>query len=329
MQIPHFLVRHALCHVHLREIPQALALYDEAIALATGSDRRNFEFHARLLRAHRAARRTATRTARSPACATSLAECRESGYFGFLRLPADVLSPVLALALAHGVETDYVRTLIRKRKLPPPGPDVAGLAVAGRAAHVRRILDRARRRAAGVEGQGAEEAARAPEGARRARRPRRGRDDADGLVWPDAEGDDAKTSFDSNLYRLRKLLDIDGVLQLADGKLSLNPELVWLDVWAFEAALDAGDVDAALALYRGHFLALDAPLPWTLPARDRLQSEARARRARGGRRARARARNGRARGRCTSARSRSTTSPRPSTAASWCACARKATRPAR
>ena len=94
-----------------------------------------------------------------------------------------------------------------------------------------------------------------------------------GLVWPDAEGDDAKTSFDSNLYRLRKLLDVDGALQLADGKLSLNPELVWLDVWAFEAALDAGDVDAALALYRGHFLALDAPLPWTLPARDRLQAK--------------------------------------------------------
>ena len=121
------------------------------------------------------------------------------------------------------------------------------------------------------------------------------------LVWPDAEGDDAKTSFDSNLYRLRKLLDIDGALQLAEGKLSLNPDLVWLDVWAFEAALDAGDVDAALALYRGHFLALDAPLPWTLPARDRLQAQARARRARRGRGPRSAPASGRARGRCTSA----------------------------
>ncbi len=33
-----------------------------------------------------------------------------------------------------------------------------------------------------------------------------------------------------------------------------------------------GDVPAALALYRGHFLALDAPVPWTLPPRDRLQA---------------------------------------------------------
>jgi len=72
---------------------------------------------------------------------------------------------------------------------------------------------------------------------------------------------------------LRKLLDVDGVLVLADGKLSLNGELVWLDVWALEAALDAGNIDAALGLYRGHFLALDAPLPWTLPARDRLQNK--------------------------------------------------------
>ena len=71
MQIPHFLVRAALCHVHLREIAEALALYDEAIALATGSDQRNFEFHARLLRAHRLLRgrrprRRARRAARAP-----------------------------------------------------------------------------------------------------------------------------------------------------------------------------------------------------------------------------------------------------------------------
>ena len=70
------------------------------------------------------------------------------------------------------------------------------------------------------------------------------------LLWPDAEGDDAKTSFDSNLYRLRKLLDVDGALALAEGKLSLDAGVVWLDVWAFEQALDATppDVDAALAL---------------------------------------------------------------------------------
>jgi DNA-binding SARP family transcriptional activator len=94
------------------------------------------------------------------------------------------------------------------------------------------------------------------------------------LLWPDAEGDVAKTSFDSNLYRLRKLLDVEGALALADGKLSLNPAMVWVDAWAFEAALDAEPprVAAALALYRGHFLGLDAAAPWMLPLRDRLQA---------------------------------------------------------
>ena len=93
-------------------------------------------------------------------------------------------------------------------------------------------------------------------------------------LWPDAEGDDAKTSFDSGLYRLRKLIGVDGALTLADGKLSLDPRLVWLDVWAFERALDATppDVPAALACYRGHFLGLDAPAPWAMPLRDRLQA---------------------------------------------------------
>ena len=93
-------------------------------------------------------------------------------------------------------------------------------------------------------------------------------------LWPDAEGDDAKTSFDSGLYRLRKLLAVEGALTLAEGKLSLNAHVAWLDVWAFEQALDAvpPDVEAALGVYRGHFLGLDAPAPWALPLRDRLQA---------------------------------------------------------
>jgi two-component SAPR family response regulator len=94
------------------------------------------------------------------------------------------------------------------------------------------------------------------------------------LVWPEAEGDDAKASFDSNLYRLRKLLAVDGALVLAEGKLSLNPGVIWLDTWGFEHALDADPprVDAALALYRGPFLGLEAAEPWMLPLRDRLQA---------------------------------------------------------
>ena len=49
---------------------------------------------------------------------------------------------------------------------------------------------------------------------------------------------------------------------------------MWLDVWAFEHALDATppDIETALACYRGHFLGLEAPAPWAMPLRDRLQA---------------------------------------------------------
>ena len=272
MQIPHFLVRHALCRVHLAEYAEAAALYDEAIVLATGSDRRNFEFHGRLLVAHRKLT-GGDEPAALDTLRELLAECRESGYYGFLRLPPNVLTPVLTLALTHRVEGEYVRTLIRRRKLQPPGPEVAdwpwplALRTFGEFSIAREgepLVSKGKAQKKPLEllkalithgGRGVDATM------------------LTGLVWPDAEGDDAKTSFDSNLYRLRKLLEIDGALTLAEGKLSLNPELVWLDVWSYEAALDAGNVDAALALYRGHFLALDAPLPWTLPARDRLQAK--------------------------------------------------------
>ena len=271
IQVPHFLVRTALCHLHLGEFAEARALYAEALTLATAADRRNFAFHARLLDVHRLLGEDAADAALVP-LRDLLADCRESGYYGFLRLPASVLSPVLARALAETIETEYVRAIIRRRKLPPP--DVASpdwpWPIAVRSFGEFAIL----REGDALLSKG--KAQKKPLELLKALVAHGGRAvDATmltSLVWPDAEGDDAKTSFDSNLYRLRKLLAIDGSVQLAEGKLSLNPDVVWVDVWAFEAALDRGDATAALALYRGPFLAVDAPLPWTLQARDRLQA---------------------------------------------------------
>ena len=103
------------------------------------------------------------------------------------------------------------------------------------------------------------------------------------LLWPDAEGDAAKGSFDTTLYRLRKLLGRDDLLVLAEGKLSLDREQCWLDVRAFEQA--ARDADAAggadevarhgqalLEAYPGHFLAAEEA-PWAIELRDRLRSK--------------------------------------------------------
>jgi class 3 adenylate cyclase/DNA-binding SARP family transcriptional activator len=111
-----------------------------------------------------------------------------------------------------------------------------------------------------------------------------------GLLWPDAEGDAAKISFDSNLYRLRKLLGVDDLLTLSEGKLSLDRERCWVDVWAVEELIDRverevrGDGGAhgadcgalareLLRLYSGHFLEKESQDAWALAARDRLKAK--------------------------------------------------------
>ncbi len=123
-------------------------------------------------------------------------------------------------------------------------------------------------------------------------------------LWPDAEGDAARVSFDSNLHRLRKLIGVEDVLVLTEGKLSLDPSKCWVDVWTFEelvARIDraahqppgsAGASPAAagtgpspagassgelakelLRLYSGHFIEVDSQEPWALAARDRLAAK--------------------------------------------------------
>ncbi len=109
------------------------------------------------------------------------------------------------------------------------------------------------------------------------------------LLWPDADGDAAKASFDTTLWRLRKLLALDTVLVLAEGKLALDRRQCWVDVWAFERIAreaDAGipihDVSpdevvrlgrALLDAYPGHFLPADEDAPWAIDLRDRLRSK--------------------------------------------------------
>lgn len=106
-------------------------------------------------------------------------------------------------------------------------------------------------------------------------------------LWPDAEGDAAKRSFDITLHRLRRVLGRDDAVLLENGKLALNPGVVWVDALAFERlagqadealrAVRPGDApvtelhDRALRLYRGPFLGSEEA-GWTQAARERLRS---------------------------------------------------------
>lgn len=271
VQVPHFLVRQATCHLYLDEYAVALALYDEAIALAVDVDRTSFAHHADFVRAyiHAASGDTHAALAR---LRDLLAAGRSDRYMGFMRIPPPLLATMLALALQHGIETDYVRALIRRHRLAPPDlstpdwPWPLAIQTLGEFALLRD----------GVPLVSKGKAQKKPLELLKALVAHGGRGvDATmltTLLWPEAEGDDAKTSFDSNLYRLRKLLDVDGALVLTEGKLSLDASRVAVDTWSLEAALDAGDVTTALRLYRGPFLALDAAPAFALPARDRWQA---------------------------------------------------------
>ncbi len=105
------------------------------------------------------------------------------------------------------------------------------------------------------------------------------------LLWPDADGDQARRSFDTTMHRLRKMLGHEQALSIRNGKLNLDPALVWLDTRLFEAYFDrlspvAKDsmsseqvplYEKAIALYKGSFLPAEKSESWTLDRRDRLR----------------------------------------------------------
>ena len=109
-----------------------------------------------------------------------------------------------------------------------------------------------------------------------------------GILWPDSEGDAAHRSFTSTLHRLRKLIGHDQCIHLGDGKISLEPQYIWVDYWVFERLLDEETgphtVDAtsksghlqhvqnAMNLYQGVFLPGDTEVFWTMTMRDHLQA---------------------------------------------------------
>jgi DNA-binding SARP family transcriptional activator len=101
-------------------------------------------------------------------------------------------------------------------------------------------------------------------------------------LWPDSEGDAARSALEVTLHRLRKILRHKPAAPLSNGVVHLEPSAVWIDAVAFEELADrangehgAVDLDAArraLALYRGSFLQNDEETAWLLPRRDRLRS---------------------------------------------------------
>ncbi|MFW5958259.1 MAG: BTAD domain-containing putative transcriptional regulator [Desulfosalsimonas sp.] len=61
------------------------------------------------------------------------------------------------------------------------------------------------------------------------------------FLWPDADGDLARSNFRTTLHRLRKMFGYHDAIYFNSGNITLNPTYFWVDAWAFERALSAAD----------------------------------------------------------------------------------------
>lgn len=181
-----------------------------------------------------------------------------------------------AAALDDGVEPDFVRASVRERRLTPEDPWREHwpwrlkLVILGEPTLLR---DDEPLRASGKAQKKPLEllALLAASGG--------GPLDADAVIdalWPSLEAHAPRGSLDMTVSRLRKLLEVPDAVLLTEGRLQLNPALVWIDAVAFEARCDAaerGDETAAalaLALYRQRLLGSEKLQGRLLAARTRL-----------------------------------------------------------
>jgi DNA-binding SARP family transcriptional activator len=81
----------------------------------------------------------------------------------------------------------------------------------------------------------------------------RSRDQIEVYLWPESSGALARHSLDQTVYAIRHALGNDLILSTGR-ELRLNPDLVEVDVWKFEAAIRARQWEAAVGRYKGALL---------------------------------------------------------------------------
>jgi DNA-binding SARP family transcriptional activator len=205
----------------------------------------------------------------------SLAAAREDSQRFYLRFPDRALVPLFRLALEEGIDVSLVQDMIRTFRLKPPkdAPDRWPWPV--RIATLGGFEVR-------VNGEPIEFARKLPRKTLlllKAIVAHGGRDIGEqtlcDALWGDEEGDAARNALSITVLRLRKLLGSNESVIHQGGKLSLNPEICWVDAWVFEARLAETGLDSqkVLALYGGTFLPEDEGESWSVAPRERLRGK--------------------------------------------------------
>ncbi|HTZ17309.1 MAG TPA: BTAD domain-containing putative transcriptional regulator [Dissulfurispiraceae bacterium] len=212
---------------------------------------------------------------------------RERRHFNVLHWCPSMMSLLCAAALDADIETDYVKVLIRKRKLVPdteiPAPEnwpyplkiytMGGFDM---------VIDDRRLDFSGKVQQ-------KPLALLKAIICCSDRDVSQEwlleALWPDVEGDKASQSFRFTLHQLRKIIGIVDAIRTTGEHLILDRRFVWVDALTFRevadrAILSSGPIDEfkriadrAISLYKGDFLPGDGRNAWAVAMRERLKGK--------------------------------------------------------
>lgn len=267
---------------------EAKILLTAALAGSRDARSRAFEF-ASLLLAARLELDGSGEGESGQALGQALALGREHGLFHLLWWwDEEEMAGLCARALRLGIEPEYVRELVRRRGLRlPADADVPEWPMP---VHVR-TFGGFELRVNGERVRFSGKVQKRPLDLLQALIACGGRDVGQerlcDCLWPDSEGDQARTALATTLHRLRRLLGRAEAITLNGGRLSVNTAICKVDALAFEQTasralmlLERSDRESlaegrrlaenALGFDIGAFLARSEEQPWILAARARL-----------------------------------------------------------
>ena len=222
------------------------------------------------------------------ALTVALAHGREQGRTTYPNWHGRHVAALCEFALERSIEPDYVRHLIKTRKLLPPtevsAPDLwpypIKLYTLGR---FSLLVDDKPVKFFG-------KSQKKPIELLKALIAFGGRDVLEGqitdLLWPEADGDAGHSAFTTTMQRLRKILGNEDAILIKEGKLTLNPQYCYVDTWAFERLIKRADeqwkgnkeseaillFEKAVNIYKGSFLSKEKE-QYVLTMQERLRSK--------------------------------------------------------
>lgn len=260
----------------------------EAAALGQGMKSKVIEYSCAISEAHLAMQKGRDKTCLEY-MRKALSLTKEMGFANIFFTRRPTMSRLLARALEAGIEPDRAEELIRKFKLlPPEATDDPHFVKGGRGGilpenwpYPLRIYTFGRfelfkdGNPVTFSGKGQQKPLSLLKAIIALGSPEVEAEQLTDALWPDADGDTAYNSLKITLHRLRQMLGTE-IIRFDEGRLGLDPQYCWVDIWAFEQLAEAPGLEAmekAFALYKGDFFADDKACSWVMARAERLRNK--------------------------------------------------------